>query len=52
MSVAYFDGTGGSQVAKPAIEAVSNYMGRGGANLHGVFPTSTETETSAIEDAE
>ena len=35
--VAYFDGPGGSQVARPAIEAMSNYMERGGANLHGVF---------------
>jgi cysteine desulfurase family protein (TIGR01976 family) len=42
--VVYFDGPGGSQVARSAIEAVSGYMERGGANLHGVFPTSTETE--------
>src|ERR671939_557386 len=42
--VVYFDGPGGSQVARQAIEAVSEYMERGGANLHGVFPTSTETE--------
>ena len=42
--VAYFDGPGGSQVARPAIEAMRGYMERGGANLHGVFPTSTETE--------
>ena len=42
--VVYFDGPGGSQVAQQAIEAISGYMERGGANLHGVFPTSTETE--------
>jgi cysteine desulfurase family protein (TIGR01976 family) len=42
--VAYFDGPGGSQVARSAIEAVSGYMTRGGANLHGPFPTSVETE--------
>jgi cysteine desulfurase family protein (TIGR01976 family) len=42
--VVYFDGPGGSQVAKPAIDAVSRYMNRGGANLHGAFPTSVETE--------
>jgi cysteine desulfurase family protein (TIGR01976 family) len=42
--VVYFDGPGGSQVARQAIEAISGYMKRGGANLHGVFPTSTETE--------
>jgi cysteine desulfurase family protein (TIGR01976 family) len=42
--VVYFDGPGGSQVAQQAIEAICGYMERGGANLHGVFPTSTETE--------
>ena len=42
--VVYFDGPGGSQVAQQAIEAITGYMERGGANLHGVFPTSTETE--------
>jgi cysteine desulfurase family protein (TIGR01976 family) len=42
--VVYFDGPGGSQVARQAIEAITDYMERGGANLHGVFPTSTETE--------
>src|SRR5215212_4686500 len=40
----YFDGPGGSQVARSAIEAISGYMSRGGANLHGPFPTSVETE--------
>jgi cysteine desulfurase family protein (TIGR01976 family) len=42
--VVYFDGPGGSQVARQAIDAVSRYMNRGGANLHGAFPTSIETE--------
>jgi cysteine desulfurase family protein (TIGR01976 family) len=42
--VVYFDGPGGSQVARQAIDAISGYMERGGANLHGVFPTSMETE--------
>lgn len=42
--VVYFDGPGGSQVAKSAIDAMADYMSRGGANLHGVFPTSEETE--------
>ena len=42
--VVYFDGPGGSQAARQAIEAMAGYMERGGANLHGVFPTSTETE--------
>jgi cysteine desulfurase family protein (TIGR01976 family) len=42
--VVYFDGPGGSQAARQAIGAMAGYMERGGANLHGVFPTSTETE--------
>jgi cysteine desulfurase family protein (TIGR01976 family) len=43
-NVVYFDGPGGSQVARQAIDAMAGYMEWGGANLHGVFPTSTETE--------
>ena len=42
--VAYFDGPGGSQVCRSAIGAMRVYMEGGGANLHGVFPTSLETE--------
>ena len=43
-TVVYLDGPGGSQVARSAIDAVSRYMTGGGANLHGAFPTSIETE--------
>ncbi|ANU24060.1 cysteine desulfurase-like protein [Planococcus donghaensis] len=43
-TVAYFDGPGGSQVVGTAIEAIADYMRRGGANLHGAFPSSWETE--------
>lgn len=43
-AVVYFDGPGGSQTVKSAIDAVTDYMTRGGANLHGHFPTSKETE--------
>lgn len=42
--VAYFDGPGGSQVAGSVIEASVNYMKNGVANLHGLYPTSYETE--------
>ncbi len=42
--VAYLDGPGGSQVAQRAIDAVAGYMTAGGANLHGAFVTSRETE--------
>jgi cysteine desulfurase family protein (TIGR01976 family) len=41
---AYFDGPGGTQVVAGCIEAMADYMRRGGANLHGQFPSSTETE--------
>jgi len=41
---AYFDGPGGTQVAAGCIEAMADYMRRGGANLHGQFPSSWETE--------
>lgn len=42
--VAYLDSPGGSQVTKRAIDAVAGYMTAGGANLHGTFVTSRETE--------
>jgi cysteine desulfurase family protein (TIGR01976 family) len=51
-AVVYFDGPGGSQAARQAIDALSGYMERGGANLHGVFPTSTETEEILAETRE
>src|SRR5215203_4301758 len=47
--VVYFDGPGGSQAARQSIDAASGYMARGGANLHGVFPTSVETEEILAE---
>ena len=47
---AYFDGPGGSQVVAGCIDAMAGYMRRGGANLHGGFPSSVETE-AAIQEA-
>ncbi|MDN7246511.1 cysteine desulfurase-like protein [Planococcus shenhongbingii] len=47
--VAYFDGPGGSQVVKRAITAIAGYMENGGANLHGTFPSSWETEEIIAE---
>jgi selenocysteine lyase/cysteine desulfurase len=41
---AYFDGPGGTQVVAGCIEAMADYMRKGGANLHGAFPSSRETE--------
>lgn len=46
----YFDGPGGSQVYEGVIDAITSYMANGGANLHGQFPTSEETE-HYIEEA-
>lgn len=46
---AYFDGPGGSQVVKSAITAIASYMENGGANLHGAFPSSWETEAIIAE---
>ncbi|WP_170008269.1 cysteine desulfurase-like protein [Bacillus fonticola] len=43
-SVVYLDGPGGSQVLKSSIDAMVKYMESGGANLHGSFPSSRETE--------
>lgn len=50
--VAYFDGPGGSQVAAACIDAMTEYMRKGGANLHGLFPSSRETETHIREAKE
>jgi cysteine desulfurase family protein (TIGR01976 family) len=47
--VVYLDGPGGSQVARGAIEAMMRYMEEGGANLHGAFATSCETEEIIAE---
>jgi cysteine desulfurase family protein (TIGR01976 family) len=48
--VAYFDGPGGSQVVSTCIDAMADYMRKGGANLHGQFASSVETEAH-IHDA-
>ncbi|MBM7661988.1 cysteine desulfurase family protein (TIGR01976 family) [Bacillus mesophilus] len=47
--VTYFDGPGGTQVVRASIEGVTKYMENGGANLHGAFPTSRETEEMISE---
>lgn len=46
--VAYFDGPGGSQVVGTCIDAIADYMRRGGGNLHGQFATSIETEAAIL----
>ena len=39
----YADGPGGTQVARPVIDAMAGFMMRGGSNLGGPFATSVET---------
>jgi cysteine desulfurase family protein (TIGR01976 family) len=46
---AYFDGPGGTQVVGSCIEAIAGYMRQGCANLHGLFPSSVETEERIME---
>lgn len=46
---AYFDGPGGSQVAAAVIEAIASYMKAGGANVHGLIPSSIETDYHILE---
>lgn len=43
-TVAYLDGPGGTQVHESVISAMSEFMKRGGANAHGSFVTSVETD--------
>lgn len=42
--VAYFDGPGGTQVPRPVVEAISDYLFHHNANSHWAFPTSAETD--------
>ncbi|HUX33040.1 MAG TPA: cysteine desulfurase-like protein [Gemmatimonadaceae bacterium] len=42
--VAYFDGPGGTQVPRPVVEAISDYLYHHNANTHWAYPTSVETD--------
>ena len=48
--VAYFDGPGGTQVPRPVVEAMADYLYHHNANTHWAYPTSAETD-AAIEEA-
>src|SRR6267143_224835 len=48
--VAYFDGPGGTQVPRPVVEAMADYLYHHNANTHWAYPTSEETDV-AIEHA-
>ena len=48
--VAYFDGPGGTQVAQPVVEAMTDYLYHHNANTHWAYPSSAETDR-LIEEA-
>ncbi len=48
--VAYFDGPGGTQVPRPVVEAMNDYLYNHNANTHWAYPTSNETD-EIIENA-
>src|SRR5215211_7240312 len=49
-AVAYFDGPGGTQVPRPVVEAMADYLYNHNANTHWAYPTSAETD-EALEYA-
>ena len=50
LPVAYFDGPGGTQVARQVVEAMNDYLYHHNANTHWAYPTSEETD-AALEQA-
>ncbi|NNE48168.1 MAG: cysteine desulfurase-like protein [Rhodothermales bacterium] len=44
--VAYFDGPGGTQVVKPVVDAMGDYLIHHNANTHWAYPTSAETDAA------
>ena len=42
--VAYFDGPGGTQVPRPVVKAMTEYLYHHNANTHWPYPTSAETD--------
>jgi cysteine desulfurase family protein (TIGR01976 family) len=42
--VAYFDGPGGTQVPRPVVDAMTDYLLNHNANTHWAYPTSVETD--------
>lgn len=45
----FFDGPGGTQMARQSVDAMLSYISYGMANLHGTFPTSIGTEEIIAE---
>jgi len=44
--VAYFDGPGGTQVPRPVVEAMADYLFHHNANTHWNYPSSAETDAA------
>src|SRR5207248_3464076 len=42
--IGYFDGPGGTQVPRPVVEAMNDYLYHHNANTHWAYPTSEETD--------
>jgi cysteine desulfurase family protein (TIGR01976 family) len=47
--VAYFDGPGGTQVARPVVAAMDDYLLAHNANTHWFYPSSEETDEAIAE---
>jgi cysteine desulfurase family protein (TIGR01976 family) len=47
--VAYFDGPGGTQVPRPVVEAMADYLYQHNANTAWNYPTSHETDEAILE---
>lgn len=47
--VAYFDGPGGTQVPRPVVSAMEDYLYHHNANTHWPYPTSEETDALIAE---
>lgn len=45
-AVAYFDGPGGTQVPRPVVEAISDYLYHHNSNTHWGYATSNETDAT------
>ncbi|MGE5326134.1 MAG: cysteine desulfurase-like protein [Deltaproteobacteria bacterium] len=45
-TVAYFDGPGGTQVPRPVVEAISDYLFHHNSNTHWGYATSNETDAT------
>jgi cysteine desulfurase family protein (TIGR01976 family) len=47
--VAYFDGPGGTQVARPVVDAMTEYLYEHNANTHWNYPSSAETDQLILD---